>query len=122
MACTTPSLILLAHGSKDPNWRKSFENLVGACHGKPLLAYMDFIEPSLLSVTEELSNKGIKNIKILPLFMSGGGHVDKNIPEQVKELKTKFPDIDFEILPPIGEHPKVITSMQEIIKEYAEKN
>ncbi len=114
-------LILLAHGSKDPNWCKSFEKLiVGAGRDLHLhLAYMDFIQPSLLKVTEELVNKGIENIKILPLFMSGGGHVDKDIPKQVKELKVKFPNINFEILPPIGEHPEVITSMKEIIKEYA---
>ena len=112
------SLILLAHGSKDPKWCKSFEDLAKTCDNTSL-AYMDLIEPSLFSVTEELSDKGIKNIKILPMFMSSGGHVDKDIPEQVKELKVKFPKIDFEILPPIGKHPKVISSMKEIIKEYA---
>ena len=119
MACT--SLILVAHGSKDPKWCRSFENLVGASRDLHLrLAYMDLNQPSLFSVTEDLSKQGIKNIKILPLFMSGGGHVDKDIPEQVKELKMKFPEINFEILPPIGEHQKVISSMKEIIKEYAE--
>ena len=121
MACT--SLILVAHGSKDPKWCKSFENFVGAGRDLHLhLAYMDINEPSLFSVTEKLSKNGTKKIKILPLFMSGGGHVDKDIPEQVRGLKIKFPEIDFEILSPIGEHPKVISSMQEIIKEYAQKN
>ena len=118
MSCT--SLILFAHGSKDPKWCRSFETfVVGTCHGMSLqLAYMDLNQPSLFSVTEDLSKQGIKNIKILPLFMSGGGHVDKDIPEQVKELKMKFPEINFEILPPIGEHPRVISSMKEIIREY----
>ena len=117
------SLILLAHGSKDPKWCKSFEDLVGAGRDLHLhLAYMDLIQPSLLSVTEQLSNQGIRKIKILPLFMSSGGHIDKDIPKQAEELKAKFPKINFEILPPIGEHQKVISSMQEIIKEYAEKN
>ena len=121
MACTS-CLILLAHGSKDPKWCKSFENLVvGAGHDLHLLAYMDLVEPSLFSVTKQLSNNGTKKIKILPLFMSGGGHIDKDIPELVKELKAKFPNIDFEILPPIGEHPKVILEMKEIIKEYAKE-
>ncbi len=55
MACT--SLILVAHGSKDPKWCKSFETLVETCHGMPL-AYMDFMEPSLFSVTERLSKEG----------------------------------------------------------------
>ena len=121
MACL--ALILLAHGSKDPKWCKSFENLaVETCRGMSLqLAYMDLSQPSLFSVTEELAKNGTKKIKILPLFMSSGGHVDKEIPEQVKELKAKFPNIDFEILPPIGEHSKIILSMQEIIKEYAQE-
>ena len=123
MACTL-SLILVAHGSKDPKWCKSFENLAVETLGPTSLrlAYMDLAEPSLFSVTEDLSKNGTKKIKILPLFMSGGGHVDKDIPRQVKELKTKFPEIDFEILPPIGEHPVIFKSMQEIIREYAQKN
>lgn len=112
-------LILLAHGSKDPKWSRSFENLVGSCPGMTLLAYMDLIQPSLSSITKKLANQGIKKIKILPLFMSSGGHIDKDIPKQVKELKAKFPYIVFEILSPIGEHPKLISSMKEIIKEYA---
>ncbi len=119
MACL--ALILLAHGSKDPKWCKSFKNLVGAGRDLHLhLAYMDLVQPSLISVTEELAKNGTKKIKILPLFMSGGGHVDKDIPELVKELKAKFPKINFEILPAIGEHKKVIASMKEIIKEYAQ--
>ncbi len=121
MACTNISLILVAHGSKDPKWCKPFETLVvGSYHGTTLhLAYMDINEPSLFSVTEQLAKNGTKNIKILPLFMSGGGHVDKDIPKQVKELKVKFPDINFEVLPPIGEHPKIVSSINEIIKDYA---
>ena len=142
MACL--ALILLAHGSKDPKWCKSFENLavgagpaIGPASTRRLgetgearqgrrdlhlqLAYMDLVEPSLFSVTKQLSNNGIKKIKILPLFMSSGGHIDKDIPKLVKELKVKFPSIDFEILPPIGEHPKVVSSMKAIIKEYAQE-
>ena|SRR3989338_7573463 len=115
------SLILVAHGSKDPKWCKSFENLADAGRGIHL-AYMDLAEPSLFSVINKLQEKGVKNIKILPLFMSGGGHVDKDIPTQIKELKAKYTYINFEILPPIGEHLKLISSMKEIIRDYAKKD
>lgn len=122
MACINASLILLAHGSKDPKWCKSFEPLVVEGRDLPLhLAYMDFIEPSLATITQELANDGINMIKVLPLFMSSGGHTDKDIPEQVNKLKLQFPNITFEILPPIGEHSKIVTSMKEIIKEYAKE-
>lgn len=112
-------LILLAHGSKDPKWSRSFETLVGTCQGRSILAYMDFMKPSLFSVVEKLKNHNVNEIKILPLFMSGGGHIDKDIPEQVKELKAKYPSLDFKVLPPIGEHQKLISSMREIIMDYA---
>ncbi len=121
MACINASLILLAHGSKDSKWCKSFEDLVISCNGKATLAYMDFIEPSLITITQGLANNGINKIKVLPLFMSSGGHLDKDIPEQVNKLKLQFPNITFEILPPIGEHLKIVTSMKEIIREYAKE-
>ena len=117
-----PSLILLAHGSRDPKWCKSFEHLLDACCNPNLhLAYMDLIQPSLSSVIKTLVKNRIKKIKILPMFMADGRHVDKDIPKQVKELEVRFPEIDFEILPSIGEHPELISSMKEIIRKHAQE-
>ena len=117
-------LILLAHGSRDPRWRAPFETFATTLQAdlgedKVRLAYMEFVPPTLSDMAEEASRDAVQQLKILPLFMAGGAHVDRDIPEQVTVVRERFPHLDFSVLPPIGEHPRFVALMQEIVKEYA---
>jgi sirohydrochlorin cobaltochelatase len=118
-------LILLAHGSRDPRWRAPFETFTTTLQAKlgedkVRLAYMEFVSPSLNDMAEEASRDAVQQLKILPLFMAGGAHVDRDIPEQVTAVQGRFPHLEVSVLPPIGEHPRFVALMQEIVKEYAE--
>jgi len=113
-------IILIAHGSRDPRWRKPFEdlyfdlkNILG--EETVSLAYMEFIPPSLSEVINTSINNGVENFKVLPLFMAGGGHVDKDIPKQIAEIKEQFKNVYIELLPPIGENKEIVSLMKEII-------
>jgi sirohydrochlorin cobaltochelatase len=113
-------IILIAHGSKDPRWREPFEELYIDLKNtlgeeKVALAYLDFISPSLSDVINLSIKNGIENFKVFPLFMAGGGHVDKDIPKQIAEIKEKFNNISIELLPPIGENKEIVHLMKEII-------
>ena len=73
-------LVLLAHGSKDPRWRIPFERIVDAVQGQSektvvRLAYMEFIEPTLMDVARECVGQQILRLRILPLFLSIGAHL-----------------------------------------------
>lgn len=115
-------LILLAHGSPDPRWRKPFEHLVrdlsvelsGRC---PLLAYMEFIPPTLVDAVAEAGRRGFNRIAILPLFMSGGGHVATDIPAQAEAARLAHPGVAIRVLPPVGEHPRFQKVLKEIIRD-----
>ncbi len=113
-------IILIAHGSKDPRWKKPFEKLYNDLKStlgeeKIALAYMEFISPNLFDVINNAIEKNINDFKILPLFMAGGGHIDRDIPEQIKQIKNQFTNINIELLPPIGEHNKIYEAMKSII-------
>ena len=99
-------LILIAHGSRDSRWREPFEKLSRSLDDQASLCYMEFVSPTFEEVVKEKVSKGITSFKLLPLFMSGGGHVGKDIPKQVDDLKSKY-SIDIEVLEPIGESPEV---------------
>ena len=106
----SPMLILMAHGSRDPQWRKSLAELAAAVQsGSPgeevRLAFMQFSGPMLPTVVEEAWERGISEFRILPLFMASAGHVDKDIRPLVAELAERFPAVRFDILTPIGEDP-----------------
>ncbi|HXV19761.1 MAG TPA: CbiX/SirB N-terminal domain-containing protein [Desulfuromonadales bacterium] len=117
-------LILLAHGSPDPRWRAPFEKLAATLKAefgadRVKLAYLEYAAPSLEDVAGELAREGEGQcrLRILPLFMSGGGHVDRDIPGLVAALGWKYPEIAAEILPAAGEHPKVLAALREIAGE-----
>jgi sirohydrochlorin cobaltochelatase len=65
---------------------------------------MEFAEPRLDEALGDALSDGACDIKILPLFLSAGGHVSKDIPRLVDSAKIRFPELDIELLPPIGEY------------------
>ncbi len=104
------TLILIAHGSKDPRWRVPFERLEKALKSDlgengVHLSYMEFAEPTLMNAAKKAVKSGTRKIRVLPLFMAGGAHLDHDIPPMVSAVRSEFPDVDVELLTPIGEHP-----------------
>jgi sirohydrochlorin cobaltochelatase len=103
-------IILFAHGSKDPGWKSSFEGIARLLcdelgSGAACLAFLQFAEPTLSRAVEQAAEDGIRKVFILPLFLSSGGHVLRDLPEQVERAKEIYPEIELSLLQPIGEHP-----------------
>ena len=117
------ALILLAHGSSDPNWRTPFENLATALADRlttPLrLAYMELCEPSLETTVAELETAGIERAEILPLFFAAGRHLRKDVPRQVAALGEVHPGLALTLLPPVGEHAAFVEALAAVIAEQA---
>jgi|SRR5579885_1238371 len=115
-------LVLLAHGSKDPRWRLPFERIADAVRAQSTktrvrLAYMEFTGPSLMDVARECVDERISRLKILPLFLSTGAHLATDIPDQANQAKAQFPQLEIEILPPIGEDSRLAALIQQIVIE-----
>ena len=116
-------LILLTHGSKRASWRKPFQNLLRKLRqetGKTNihLAHMELAAPSLEDVVERVVKEGVTAIRVLPLFMSSGTHLIKDIPKQVKALTRQHRGLKIVTLPPLGSHPRFLKMMLELTQEY----
>jgi sirohydrochlorin cobaltochelatase len=115
-------LVLFAHGSRDPGWRRPFEKLKALAQDdlgadKVDLAYMEFHPPGLEEIAQQAWAKGIGRIRILPLFLAGGAHVANDIPEQVQVVKRSLPHMIVDVLPPVGENPRFRSLLREITRE-----
>jgi len=101
-------LILLAHGSRDPRWRASVENL-GRVVNRRLpaeevrVAFMQFVGPTLPEAVEAAVRDGHRKANLLPLFMASAGHVDKDIKPMVSDLAREHPEIELNLMTPVGE-------------------
>ncbi len=116
------ALVCLLHGSRDARWRASTERLVAAVSvhlpAPVRLAYMSYGGPSLKAVANEIVAAGGTAIKVWPLFLAGGGHVDKDVPELVAGVRAALPGLEVELLPPLGEHPELPQALAALAKRF----
>ncbi len=118
-------LILIAHGSHDPRWRASVERLAESLQAdlgqnKVGLAYMECTPPTLMDVASEAVRAGETELRVLPLFMTGEGHVDRDIDPLVEQLRRSLPSIEVQRLPPVGQHPAFLGLLRRIALDEAE--
>ncbi len=66
-------------------------------------AYNEFCHPSIETAVDELALESISKIIIITTMITrGGSHSEVEIPEELKDLKAKHPDIDFQYAWPFG--------------------
>ena len=113
--------ILFAHGSRRPSWRRPFDAILARMQAqageRPVrLAFLELCEPSIGAVADELVALGVDHIQVVPLFMSSGGHVLRDLPPQLEEVQSRHVGLQFQVEPAIGEHPLVLDAIGEILR------
>ena len=114
-------LVLLAHGSKNPEWALPFRKLTADLRGDlgdqaVYLCFMENAEPGLMTVAREIMQTRVRKYRILPLFMAKGAHFFEDIPAEMAKVKEAFPELESELLEPIGLHPLFFELMGKVIK------
>jgi sirohydrochlorin ferrochelatase len=105
------STILLAHGSRRPEARQQLAELavsVGA-----IVAYWS-ASPDLEMRVRELITLGHQQIAILSYFLFSGSITDA-IDQTVEELKLQFPEVTFQLAPPLGASAELAALIKDLI-------
>lgn len=115
-------LVLMVHGSRNPRWRGTLENLLAfvretAPDSDARLAYVQFTGPTLEEVVTDGLAAGQRRFRILPLFMASAGHVEKDILPMVEDVGANHPEAILEVLTPIGEYPPFHGLVRDIAKQ-----
>jgi sirohydrochlorin cobaltochelatase len=98
---TTPGLILVAHGSSDPDWRRPLERveavLIGRLGPRVALAYLAHA-PTIEDAARALVEVGHTHLVVVAALLSPGGrHVKRDIPAAVEQLRAAMPEIVVEL-------------------------
>lgn len=113
-------LLLFAHGARDPNWAAPFEAVLaqaraaGAQQQPPpqvRLAFLEFMQPDLIEAGSSLVLAGCEQIDVVPLFLGAGGHVRKDLPRLLDQLRASYPQVRWTLRPAVGESPEVVAAM-----------
>lgn len=128
------ALILLAHGSRREESAKEVIDMaqeleVAAKKNgqfdiiKP--AFMQFCGPDFYQVVDQIiqlnparsrdsrSGDKLKEIFVLPYFISAGSHVAEDIPALIKKAVEQYPDISFKVTPHLGKFKGLINLILE---------
>jgi sirohydrochlorin cobaltochelatase len=115
-------IVLFAPSGEDSRSRRPFEELAEGLRnelgkGSVRLAYLHSASPSLADVAQEAADDGIARLRVMPLLLMPGGPLEKDIPEQVSVVRAQVPQLIVEILPSVGEHPRMRTLLHALVRE-----
>jgi sirohydrochlorin cobaltochelatase len=123
MTAPTPSashsIILFAHGSRDPLWKLPIEAVALRIHAQQpnvpvACAYLELTTPDLPSVAAQMIASGALKIRIVPMFLGVGRHAREDLPLLVAQLEQDHPQVAFELQSAVGENPSLIDLMAQI--------
>jgi sirohydrochlorin cobaltochelatase len=103
------AVLLIAHGSKDPAWKRPFEviadTLAQRFDGPVVLSFLESARPSVAEGWASLLQPGVDRITVVPLFLAAGSHVRTDIPQLIAQAQGQHPQVTWEILPALGALP-----------------
>jgi len=113
---TKRALILFAHGARDPRWAQPFERLQKLAQAQlpdaiVALAFLELMEPRLPAVAAELAAQGCDEISLVPVFLGQGGHVLRDLPPLVDELRAAYPGLKITVSEAVGESENVLNAI-----------
>lgn len=114
-------IILFAHGSRDREWARPFQQLALALSekvdGPVRLAFLELMQPSLEEAITLLVADGVGSIRVVPVFLGPGGHVKDDLPQLVARARKQHRDVAISLDAPIGEQEAVIEAIAQAIAE-----
>lgn len=118
-AIASRAVVLFAHGSRDPLWRKPVETVAARLRERDAsamiaCAYLELTEPDLQSAVQTLVNEGARSIRVVPMFLGVGRHAREDLPLLMTELRALYPKVVFELQQSIGEDQRLIDLIADI--------
>ena len=116
MQPTADTLILFAHGARDPEWRGPADALAqrlrSALPGVRVeVAFLEFMSPTLPEVLDAAAAAGALRIAIAPLFWAEGGHLKRELPELIDGFAARHPRVSVDRWPVLGDCAPVLDAL-----------
>jgi sirohydrochlorin cobaltochelatase len=120
----TRAIILFGHGARDPEWARPMQRLAdvvraAAAPADPdvlvLTAFLEFMTPSLPDAAEQAIQAGATALIVVPVFLAQGGHVRRDVPLMLAQLRQRYPGVQIELREALGESRIVLDAMAQVV-------
>ncbi len=124
----TATLLLMGHGSQDPEGAGEFFRLVDAVRealpGRLVTAgVLEFPGPEAPSIREAFDRcaaTDVHAVRAVPVLLSRAVHAKQDMPLQVAEARARHPELEITLCPPLGIDPLLLEIVEERISELSE--
>ena len=110
----TSAVILFAHGARETEWARPFEELRDRLRAEGLrveLAYLEIMKPDLGEAAKTLVADRVKTVTIVPLCLAQGMHLKRELHEMVAALARAHPGVDFRVTSALGDDPEILAAI-----------
>lgn len=110
------TLILFAHGARDPEWRVPVDALAKRLRdalprARVGVAFLEFMTPTLPDAIDAAAAAGARRVAIAPLFWAEGGHLKREVPALIAECAAHHPSLAIERWPVLGDSAEVLDAL-----------
>ena len=121
MTSPTPTrgIVLFAHGSRDPLWRRPVEAVAERIRAQApdvpvACAYLEMTEPDLPTAAGALVKAGAGTVTVVPMFLGVGKHAREDLPVLMAALRGSHPGVEFVQAAAVGEDPRLLDQLAHI--------
>jgi sirohydrochlorin cobaltochelatase len=112
------ALVLFAHGARAASWAAPFERLRDLTQARTpdvrvALAFLELMTPRLPELVAELSADGVTDITVVPVFLGQGGHVLRDLPLMIDQLRLDYPQTAISVVEAAGENAAVLNALSD---------
>jgi sirohydrochlorin ferrochelatase len=112
----SPGIIVFGHGSRIESANESVRQ---AARELAQLGSLDHVEPAFLELGEpdlegavgRLVAQGIREIRVIPYFLTLGTHLERDLPRIVADISNKNKGLEISVTPPLDGHPGLIAAL-----------
>jgi len=105
------AIILVGHGSRDPQWREPMDAVAQRIATRGILvrcAFLELQQPDLMAAAKDIVAAGATHIAVVPMFLGMGRHAREDLPRLVGEFGREMPSVVMELRAPVGEDARVL--------------
>lgn len=111
----TMGILLFAHGSRDPQWKRPFESILNETQsqakGPVALAFLESMQPDFQSGVNQLVAEGAQSIRVIPIFLATGSHLRHDLPMLIAQAMGAHPSVPITVATAIGETREIQTAI-----------
>jgi sirohydrochlorin ferrochelatase len=118
---TSPPLVAVAHGSRDPRAAATVEDLLDLVRRRSGLrvatSYLDHAPPAPGQVLGTLAGEGAREAVVLPLLLTAAYHSKTDIPGALAEVRRAHPRLLVRYGATLGPHPLLTAALERRLAE-----